>query len=147
MTIVVDTNIVFSTLLKVKGPVAKVFFSIPSFAEYCAPDFLVTELQLHKSKLLSESGLSEINYELAKTSVFAQIDFIDITAIPDTYIKEAVQLTMDIDFKDFQFVALAIFMDAVLWTADRKLYNGLRRKNFRNVISTQELNSTFGNNR
>lgn len=144
MIVVVDTNIVFSTILKANGPVAKVFFNIPSFAEYCAPDFLVTELQLHKSKLLKESGLSEINYELAKTSVFAQIDFIDISGIPDSYLQEAVQLTKDIDFKDFQFVALALFMDAVLWTGDRKLCNGLRRKKFINVISTQQLHSTFG---
>ncbi len=92
MIIVVDTNIVFSTILKANGQVAKVFFSIPSFAEYCAPDFLVTELQLHKSKLLKESGLSEVNYELAKTSVFAQIDFMDASAIPDNYMKEAGRL-------------------------------------------------------
>ncbi len=144
MILVVDTNIVFSTILKANGLVARTFFSIPSFAEYCAPDFLVAELQLHKSKLRKESGLSEVNYELAKTSVFAQIDFIDISAIPDSYAREAVQLTRDIDFKDFQFVALALFMDAVLWTGDRKLYNGLRRKKFNNVISTQQLHSTFG---
>ena len=144
MIVVVDTNIVFSTLLKANGAVAKAFFNIPSFAEYYAPDFLVTELQLHRTKLLKQSGLSELNYEIAKTSVFAQINFIDVSVLPEEFKREAALLTKDIDFKDFEFVALALFMNAVLWTGDKKLYNGLRRKNFDKVISTQQINATFG---
>lgn len=48
MIIVLDTNIVFSVIAKSNGQVAKTFFYVPSFAQYCAPDFLVEELQLHK---------------------------------------------------------------------------------------------------
>jgi predicted nucleic acid-binding protein len=144
MKVVVDTNIVFSAIVKASGTVAKAFFSVPSFAKYYAPDFLIEELQIHKRKLLKVSGLSEVNYEKAKTSVFASINFIDVASIPEIYSEEAVSLTKDIDFKDFQFVALAIFLDAVLWTGDKKLYNGLRRRGFKSVMSTQQIYSTFG---
>jgi predicted nucleic acid-binding protein len=87
MIIVLDTNVVFSTIIKANGYVAKVFFSVPPFAEYYAPDFLVTELQMRQKKLLKISGLSAINYELAKTSVFAQIKFVDINTIPDRFLR------------------------------------------------------------
>ncbi len=144
MIVVVDTNIVFSTILRANGSVSKVFFSIPSFAKFCAPDFLVAELQEHRAKLLKHSGLSEIEYEISKTSVFSQIDFIDVNTIPENFLKEAVRLTSAIDYKDFQFVALALFLDALLWSGDRKLTYGLRRRKFNNVITTQQLCSTFG---
>jgi predicted nucleic acid-binding protein len=85
MIIVLDTNVVYSTIIKANGYMAKVFFSVPSFAEYYAPEFLVTELHLHQKKLLKVSGLSPVNYELAKTSVFAQIKFIDINTIPHKF--------------------------------------------------------------
>jgi predicted nucleic acid-binding protein len=102
MIIVLDTNVVFSIIIKANGYMAKVFFSVPVFAEYYAPEFLVTELQLHQKKLLKASGLSPINYELAKTSVFAQIKFVDINTIPDKFLRAAALLTGDSDFKDFQ---------------------------------------------
>jgi predicted nucleic acid-binding protein len=143
MIIVLDTNVVFSTIIKANGYMAKVFFSVPSFAEYYAPEFFVTELQMHQKKLLKLSGLSPVNYELAKTSVFAQIKFVDINTIPNSFLKTAVTLTRDIDFKDFQFVALTLFLNGILWTGDKKLYNGLRRKGFDKVIATKEISSTF----
>lgn len=144
MIVVLNTNIVFSTIAKVNGTVGKAYFSIPSFAEYYAPDFLITELQLHKRKLLNLSALSETEYEISKTSVFSYINFVDIDSIPVVFLKETALLTKDIDFKDFKFIALTCFLDGILWTGGKILYKGLRRKGFMNVISTSEIVSTFG---
>lgn len=147
MIVVLDTNIVFSTIANTSSKLAKVFFSIPSKTVYYAPEFLITELQQHHKKLLQLSGLSQSEFELSKTSVFSQINFVDTDTIPQEYLKEAAKLTMNIDFKDFKFVALAMFLDGLLWTGDRKLLNGLRRAGFMNVISTQEAILTFGLNK
>jgi len=144
MIVILDTNIVFSVIANSSSKLANAFFLIPSSAEYYAPDFLITELQQHKKKLLQISKLSETDYEFSKTSVFAQINFVDTNTIPEGFLKRAAQLTKNIDFKDFKFVALAMFMDGLLWTGDRKLLNGLRRAGFMNVISTQEAISIFG---
>jgi predicted nucleic acid-binding protein len=144
MIVVVDTNIVFSVIANANSIMSGAFFSVPAKAEYYAPDFLITELQLHKRKLLQLSGLKESEYEISKTSVFAQINFVDVGTLPDEYLKEAAMITRDIDNKDFQFVALAIFLESLLWTGDKVLYKELRRKKFMNVITTSELISTFG---
>ena len=100
MIVVLDTNIVFSTIANTSSKLAKVFFSIPSKTVYYAPEFLITELQQHHKKLLQLSGLSQSEFELSKTSVFSQINFVDTDTIPQEYLKEAAKLTMNIDFKD-----------------------------------------------
>jgi predicted nucleic acid-binding protein len=144
MIVVLDTNIVFSVIANANSIVSRLFFSIPSFAHFYAPDFLITELQLHERKLLKLSGLTNLEFEIAKTSVFSQINFVDIDTLPQDYLKQAVALTKDIDFKDFKFLALTLFLDGLLWTGDKVLYKGLRRKKFMNVLTTTELISTFG---
>jgi predicted nucleic acid-binding protein len=144
MIVVLDTNIVFSTIANTNSKMTKVFFALPSKAVYYALDFLITELHQHHKKLLLFSGLSQSDYELSKMSVFSQINFVDTASIPEEYLKEAVKLTKNIDFKDFKFVALALLLDGLLWTGDRKLLYGLRRAGFMNVISTQEATLTFG---
>jgi predicted nucleic acid-binding protein len=40
---------------------------------------------------------------------------------------------------DLPFVALALYLDAYLWTGDKILYDGLKTKGLKKVISTQEL--------
>jgi predicted nucleic acid-binding protein len=59
--------------------------------------------------------------------------------LPITVISEARQLVRDIDMDDFAFVALANYLNAFLWTGDRVLIDGLRKKGYRNIISTLEL--------
>ena len=113
MNVVVDTNIVFSVIANANSKLANAFFSIPAKAEYYAPDFLITELQLHKRKLLQLSGLTEAEYEISKTSVFAQINFVDTKSLPQEYLYEAAHITKDIDNKDFEFVAIVLFLDNI----------------------------------
>ncbi len=54
-------------------------------------------------------------------------------------IIKANELTADIDKKDTIFLAFSLALDSLLWTSDLKLYKALRRKSFRNIITTKEL--------
>ena len=45
----------------------------------------------------------------------------------------------DIDENDFPFVATAIFLDGYLWTGDKKLYQGLKAKNFNAVYDAADI--------
>jgi predicted nucleic acid-binding protein len=44
--------------------------------------------------------------------------------------KRAYEFVKDIDLKDLPFVALALELDAFLWTGDKKLQDGLKSKGF-----------------
>jgi predicted nucleic acid-binding protein len=144
MKVVLDTNIIFSVLSNTNGTLSRYFFQFPPAISYYAPDFLVSELQLHSSRLIKISGISKTDYEIAKTSIFTLINFVDTEHIPEEFMREAVVLTKEIDFKDFKFVALTMFLNGILWTGDRKLLNGLRRKGFMNAVNTKELSIISG---
>ena len=40
---------------------------------------------------------------------------------------------------DLDFVALTYYLKGFLWTGDKILYNGLKKKGFKKVVNTQEL--------
>ena len=54
-------------------------------------------------------------------------------------LREAERLVQHIDPKDFTFVEVAVYFDSLLWSGDLKLYKGLRRKGFKNIVTTKEL--------
>jgi predicted nucleic acid-binding protein len=75
---------------------------------------------------------------------FIQMLFKEITVIPKFAISkenwyEAYKLCADIDEKDTPFVALSIELAVPLWTNDKKLVKGLKKKSFNNLLTTEEL--------
>jgi len=48
--------------------------------------------------------------------------------LPANIITEAKNLVTDIDFYDFAFVAIANYLNAILWTGDKILLNKLKDK-------------------
>ncbi|MCP5104070.1 MAG: hypothetical protein GY950_11860, partial [bacterium] len=84
---------------------------------------------------------SELNSFLIKLSK-------GITILPaivmDKESKEkALELCKDIDEKDTAYVALAIQLDIPLITNDKKLYQGLKKKEFSNVVLFEDMMATF----
>ena len=72
----------------------------------------------------------EILYKLLKN-----VNIFDEDLIAPNTLKKAHQLVKDIDEKDIIFVALAIELNGVLWTGDKKLIKGLHEKEFNKVCS------------
>ena len=137
MKIVIDSNILFSALLKPDAKLAELIlnpsFTIQGFSYY----FLYIEL--FKERIVRLSSLAEPDILDVLYRLIRKITFINETVIPDKIRLEAYHLTVDIDPKDAPFVALSIYADAPLWTGDRKLIDGLRAKDFMNVLSTTDL--------
>ena len=130
MKIIVDTNIIFSALLKEDNKYANNLIKNDSNHDFYAVYFTIVELFKHKEKIkkysnLSDDDILEVLYELLK-HLFIIND--DIISIPSW--KQAMQLVHDIDIKDLPNIALTIELEAKLWTNDSELKEGLRAKGF-----------------
>ena len=134
--IVVDANILFSALLKRNNPYIKILLN--SNCRFFAPKFIFIELFKHKNKIQKFSSLSEEEViELLKV-VIENIEFLSLKGIDRETLQKGYELCKD-DPLDAPFVALSLFLDAKLWTGDKKLCRSLLEKGLDLCISTREF--------
>jgi predicted nucleic acid-binding protein len=126
--VVVDTNVVFSALLKRQSQVRQTLFTAQR--QFISPRFIVVELFKRKERIarLSELTHDELLEQLNAT--INRLTFVDESAIGIGAWIEGRRLCRDIDLKDTPFVALALHAGAELWTQDEPLKAGLRRNGF-----------------
>lgn len=139
MNIIVDTNIVISALINPKGREFGIIIKpLADFSFYSAY-FLYVEILKHKEKVLKYSRLSEDQFLEMTYKIFRRISFINEDDIPLNIRQQAIEITKPIDEKDSPFVSLAIYLDGILWTGDKKLYKGLKDKSAIDIMNTEEL--------
>lgn len=138
MLLVSDSNIIISAMISPTGIISKIIFSKRKF-KIIAPELLKVEIKRHKEKILKLSAYTENEYTTILNDLFLQIEFIDTSEIPKSYTKQAYELVKDIDINDLDFVELALYKKCFLWTTDKVLINGLKKKGFKKVITTKEL--------
>ncbi|MDQ7033159.1 MAG: PIN domain-containing protein [Desulfonauticus sp.] len=134
--IVVDANILFSALLKRKNPFIKIILN--ANCDFFAPKFLFLEIFKHKHKIEKFSSLTEKEILELMEVLLEKLEFISLKEIDKKILKNTYQVC-EIDKLDVPFVALTLFLDAKLWTGDRKLCSSLKNKGFDICISTQEI--------
>jgi putative PIN family toxin of toxin-antitoxin system len=139
MRIVVDSNIVFSAILNSNSKIGRIILHPKSKLNFYSTNQLLDEIENHKDKLKSLSGYSDTELEQIINLISRKIRFINIRLIPIEIFKKAESLTSDIDVDDTEFVALAEHAKAKLWTGDKKLIQGLIRKNWKKFITTEDL--------
>ncbi len=139
MKIIVDTNIIFSTLLNSNGTVGNLLFNSDKHFEFFSCSYMRYEIQKHWVKLKKISKLTDKQLEISHQQVFSKLKFIEEAIIPKNIWLDSEEICMDIDIDDVDFVALTKFLKATLWTGDKILHNGLKKKNFKRVLNTQEL--------
>ena len=139
MKIVVDTNIVFSAILNSNSRIGKILLNSKEHFQFFTCNYLRTEIQRHRNKLLKLTKLTEDQLSELEDLITQHVTFIDERLIPqDLLIKTEIQLKA-IDPDDTVFVALTKHLEGKLWTGDLQLYNGLNAKHFKNIILTSEL--------
>jgi predicted nucleic acid-binding protein len=134
MRVVVDTNIIFSALLKEDNRYARALIKNEDAHDFYAVYFTIVELFKHKERIkqfskLSEEDILEALYELLKHINIINDHFISVSSW-----KEAMQLAHDVDVKDVPNVALTIELNAQFWTNDNALKKGLQVKGFNHFI-------------
>ena len=128
MRVVVDTNIAFSAIITPTGTISDLILNSEGVFDYWAPSFLLTELDKYQKKLLDISGMSEEELEFLKRQILHKFEFIDTLNIPKDIRTKAFEICHDIDEFDTPFVALAMGLDAKIWSGDKKLMDGLNKK-------------------
>jgi predicted nucleic acid-binding protein len=141
MKVVVDTNIVFSALLNSNGIIGEILFNSPQSIEFYSCNYMRYEIHKHWEKLKKISGLSDDRLRISYTYLLDKLRFINEEIIPAEVWNSAEELVKNIDIDDIDFVALTQFLNAVLWTGDKVLYNSLKQIEFQNIVNTAELNS------
>lgn len=139
MKIVVDTNIIFSTLLNSNTLIGDLLFNHDKYFEFYSCNYMRYEIQKHWERLKKISKLSDEQLELSCSHVISRLKFINEEIIPVETWLSAEKITKDIDIDDIDFVALTKFLRATLWTGDKMLYNGLKKINFKKIVNTAEL--------
>lgn len=143
MKIIVDTNIVISSLISSKGKEIDIIFNPLYVFERYSSYFLTEEIIKHKEKILKVSKLSEVDFFEVYSNILKKVNFINEEQIPKEVWTKALEITKNVDEKDTPFVALSLYLDAYLWTGDKKLIKGLKQKGFNKLISSNELLNTI----
>ncbi len=131
MRVVVDTNIIFSASLSVNSKFRELLFN--SYYEFYAPATLLDEINRHIDKIFKYSKQS--NYETLNflNKVFDRIQFYKLELISNEIYAEAYKICKDYDENDTPFVALAMHLNAKLWTGD-KIKIALKQNGFDNFL-------------
>lgn len=143
MKIIVDSNIVFSAILNSQSKIGQLIINGSKYFSFFTVGLLKEEILQHKNKILSISGFTPQQFEKSFIILTNRIKFVDEILISDKDFEKAANLVAGIDEKDALFVALTNHLNAKLWTGDKKLVLGLKKKGYTRTISTNELNDLF----
>lgn len=139
MKIIIDANIVFSAMLNTESKIGDLLINSGSIFDFVAPDFLRIEIRKHHSKLAKLLGCTDEEIQEVEFQIYKSIIFISEEQIARTYWVSAGKLVEDVDPKDVSYVAYAKHFRCKVWSGDKSLIRGLRKKNFNKFISTDEL--------
>ena len=139
MKIIVDTNIIFSALLNTNGTIGDLIFNSDEIFEFYSCSYMRHEIEKHWKKLKSISKLSDTQLEESRFEIFAKINFINEELISPKTWHVAEEIIKEIDIDDVDFVALTTHLKGYLWSGDKELYKGLKKKKFKRIYNTAEL--------
>lgn len=139
MTVVVDTNILFSAFLNAEGSVARPLISGQRFFRFIAPEYIHEELDAHRHRIMQFARIDLTQFLELHHLLLRNVTVVSLAIAPEKTIVKAQSLCEAVDPDDFPFVALGLHMKAPLWTGDKKLMKGLRQHKDVQFITTNEL--------
>lgn len=126
--VVVDTNILFSALLRTGSSMADVLIKCEEHFFIC--ELVLVELFKRKEKIVRLSQLSEEDIVRFYYTLIRRVDIFKEQLISKEKWTKAYDLCKGIDETDTPHVALTLELNGQLWTGDKNLKDGLKRKGF-----------------
>ena len=134
--IIVDTNILFSTLLGKNKKFRDVLLSQENVNLYSCK-YAIVELFKYKEKIQKYSSFAEDEILELLYNLLKKINLFDENTLTEESLEKAFDLCEDVDEKDILFVAVTIELNGLLWTGDKKLKNGLESKGFNSFFEIE----------
>jgi len=132
MRLIVDTNILIAALIR--NSTSRRLLFLPYFKLF-APETAIDELNKYTELISKKSELSSYDVSLLKFYLFSYIRFVPLSDIMHK-MEEAEDLIGDIDYKDVQFLALALAIENDgVWAEDKHFTQQSKIK----VWSTDDL--------
>ena len=83
--------------------------------------------------------MDESTFEDIRDEIYSCLNFVSEEQIPFEFWHDAIPKVRGTDMDDIAFVVLSEYLDARLWTGDKKLLAGLERHGFSRIITMDEL--------
>jgi predicted nucleic acid-binding protein len=132
MNIVIDSNILFSALIR-NSETRKIILNYDGF--FLFPSYILIEMDKHKEELLEKSKLSKGDFDQLLHLLMRRVMVVPNDVIKP-YVKDAIKIVKDIDIDDTIFIACVLaYKESILWSNDKKLKNQHRVK----VLNTEEI--------
>jgi predicted nucleic acid-binding protein len=145
MKVVVDSNIVFSAILNTKSKIGQLIINGSQYFDFYTIGLLRDEVIKHKNKILTLTKYSADQFNTIFQLITSRIIFIDEILLTDGDISKAIELVAGIDPDDALYVALNNHLLAHLWTGDKRLINGLKKKGYSRVLTTDDFYDIYLN--
>ena len=133
--IVIDTNVLFS-FFKKESTTRKFILCISLDTPLYAPEYLLEELRRYSNLIMGKAHLTRESFERVLSLIKKYVTFIDYDSYAE-FVDIAIKITPD--SKDVDFVALALKMNAVLWSNDK----ALKSVPYLTVLNTREIIELF----
>lgn len=137
---ILDSNVIWSAAYNARSDIGQFVLSVsPTEVQFYAPEYLKEEIERHFPKIVASSRQSEEEVRTVIELAYEKIKFISDDQISFESYQKSVPFVRGIDMDDLVFVALAEYMDELLWTGDRKLIAGLRSRGYQNVVDFSQV--------
>ncbi len=127
---VVDTNVLMSILISGKAS----YKPIVLFNRFVSVDFIFNEIDEYQNTIFDKTKLDRLQLIDYTNQILSKITILPRYVVSENNSQKATDLTKDIDFNDVWFIALALEYKLPLLTRDTKLFNGLQKKGFKDII-------------
>lgn len=131
--VVIDTNILFAALRSANQKIRRTLYR--SDIEFFAPKFIIVEIFEHKERILAKAKIPAAEVYEFLDDVIQRITFVSNEFISLANYAEAHRLCRDVDENDTPFLALALELNAKLWSKDEALKNHVIRLGVNNFFT------------
>lgn len=131
MKLVVDTNIIFSALIK-DSLTRKILTHLD--AELYSIEFSEQEIKKYKAEIFQKAGMSEIELDFLLEKLKERLCNIDNTVVA-LEMQKALEIMKEIDPKDSPFLAAALATNSDIWSDDKHF----EKQNLVKIWKTKDL--------